>query len=138
MLSLFLHKNYAEYVKFIHPKILELFGGKDKMMSTLQTSMRQMKEQGFEIENVTVGTIKSIIVIPGELQSVVPQIVELKTADAKIISNGYLIGISNDYGKTWHFIDTGGKKLKQVQEIFPTLDSRLVIPTRQQPLVYKN
>lgn len=138
MVKFFLDKNFAQYVNYIHPKILAMLGGKDSMALFLQKSMVQMKQQGYAITNVTIGTIGTILINSAELQCVVPQVLEIKTTEGRLVSTGYLLGISDDKGKTWSFIDTGGNPLSKIQTMFPNLDNRLVIPPKQQPVLYKN
>jgi len=136
--QLFIEKNYSQYVKYVHPKILKIFGGQDKMIEGLKKSLKRMEEEGFTINNVTIGEPSKIISTNPELQSVVPQLLELKTKDGRLVSTSYLIAISKDKGKTWYFIDTGGKTFEQLKSVFPSLNNKLVIPEKTQPVFYKD
>ena len=132
--QLFIDKDYAGYVKYVHPQILSLSGGQVKMIALLKNSLRQTEDQGFSFQNVSIGEPSKIISKNSELQSVVPQILELKTRDGKIVATSYLLAISSDQGKSWYFIDTGGKTLAQLKSSFPSLSNDLVIPKKEQPI----
>ncbi len=133
----FIDKNYVQYVKYVHPKIMKLAGGQTKMIELLKKSLKQTEDQGFTFQNVSIGEPSKIITKNTELQSVVPQILELKTKDGKIVATSYLLALSTDKGKTWYFIDTSGKTLAQMKSTFPSLSNELIIPDKEQPKFYR-
>ncbi len=138
MVGFFIKKNYDEYVKFVHPNVLSHFGGKEKMLDVLRKSLSQSEAQGFIIKNVTIGQPVSIIQNNGELESIVSQMIEIKTKDGHLISTAFLLALSTDKGNTWFFADTAGKTLAQMKLIFPQLSDLLVIPAKKQPVFYKD
>jgi hypothetical protein len=131
--KLFVEKNYSQYVKFVHPKILKMFGGEEKMVEFLKKTIAETESQGFTFKDVTIGEHSELIVSGNEIQSIIPQILELKTKDGRLITTSYLLALSPDKGKKWYFIDTGGKTLEELRTIFPSLSSKLIIPPATQP-----
>ncbi len=131
--KLFIEKNFDQYVKFVHPNILKMFGGQEKMIEFLKKSLEETESQGFTFKDVKIGDPSELIISGNELQSIIPQILELKTKDGRLLSTSYLLAISGDKGKNWYFIDTAGKTLKQLKTIFPTVSSKLIIPPATQP-----
>ena len=136
--QLFIEKNYTEYVKYVHPKILSMLGGQDKMIDALKQSIKQTEDEGFTFKNVTIGQPSKIIYTTTDLEAVVPQILELKTKNGRLVSTSYLLSVSKDKGKTWYFIDTSGKTLAQMKSVFPSLSNQLVIPEKTKPLFYND
>ena len=47
--------DYAKVADFSHPKIVEVMGGKDKMIEQTKAVMDAVKAQGFAIKEYTVG-----------------------------------------------------------------------------------
>lgn len=137
MASCFVNKAYDEYVNLVHPKLVTLMGGKAKFTEVIKQGLKETEEQGFRFVNVTIAEPSDIVIMPTELQSVVPQILEMKATGGRIISTSYLIAISSDIGKTWYFIDSAGKDLKQLQSAFPSLSNKLVLPEKPKPVFYK-
>jgi len=131
--KLFVEKNYEQYVKFVHPKILKMFGGEEKMIEFLKKSIEETENQGFTFKDVKIGEHSELIVAGNELQSIIPQILELKTKDGSLVTTSYLLALSTDKGKKWYFIDTAGKTLEELRSIFPSLSSKLIIPPATQP-----
>ncbi|MEO8412946.1 MAG: hypothetical protein ABI472_04775 [Ginsengibacter sp.] len=132
--QLFIEKNYTLYIKYIHPDILKMAGGGAKMTELLKKSLNEIEAEGLTFDNVSIGSPSTIIITKSGLQSVVPQILELKTKDGRLKATSYLVGISGDKGKTWYFMDTSGKTLVQMQVVFPFLSNDLVIPEKKPPV----
>ncbi len=48
--QLFVEKNYTQYVKNVHPKVLKIFGGEEKMIDALKKTLSQMEQEEFAFE----------------------------------------------------------------------------------------
>jgi len=138
MARLFLAKNYADYIKYVHPKIVAMMGGKQKMVTVLKKTMTDMEENGVAFIDMRCGEPTAIVATKTSLQSVVPQHIQLKVEGGKLLTTGYLIAMSSNNGKTWHFIDTSTKSVDELKETFPDLSSQIMIPAREQPAFIKD
>ena len=101
--KLFIEKNYEQYVKFVHPKILKMFGGEVKMIEFLKKTIAETESQGFIFKDVQIGEHSELIVAGNEIQSIIPQILELKTKDGRLVTTSYLLALSADKGKKMVF-----------------------------------
>ena len=70
-----------------------------------------------------------------ELQCSLTQVIVMKTPRGKIESEYTLIGISNDDGKNWTFIDTSGKDKETMLKYFPNLHDDIIIKPKKQKLI---
>lgn len=138
MANLLIAKNYKEFVSYTYAPILKMAGGLDKLTSYMEKSFIQMEEQGFSITAVTISNSSKMIHIKNQIQCTLAEEIELKNADGKLIQKSTLIGISNDQGKTWSFIDTHGKPLKDLQVTIKELSNDLVIPKQEAPTIISN
>ena len=117
-------EEYAKVVDLTYPKVVELMGGREKMLAELEAGMKQLKEKGFSFKSVEVGE-------PGELMTegkntfaVVPTTTEMAAPGGKIVLESYLLGISSDGGKAWTFVDGSGIGTAEKRElILPKLPS---------------
>lgn len=132
--QLFISRNFSDYLKFVHPKIIQLVGGEKAMTEVLEKSISKLAEQGFSFKNISMGTPSKILTAGNEKQAVIPQILEMKNQTGTLVATSYLLAISSDNGNTWQFIDTGGKTLEEMKKVFPSLNSNLLIPPRKQPV----
>ena len=135
MKKYFIEENYAEYINFIYPEIIESFGGKEKMIELSQTSMKKLKDKGFSVKDITFKNPSKFVIIESETQFTITQELLIQTPVNKILSETTLIGISEDKGKTWKFI-AGSKKSKEAMlKEFPNLSSDLnILPQTQKIL----
>lgn len=104
----------------------------------MDESFKGMEDQGLTITNVTVSNCSNIIHNGKQLQCTLTEIIELKHAEGKLIQKSTLIGISNDNGVTWTFVDTHGATLKELQETLKELSNELVIPEAEEPEMIDN
>jgi hypothetical protein len=138
MCNFFLEKKFPAYIKYVHPKVIQMVGGEKAMIDVLENTFVQLKEQGFTFNKASMGHPSSIITAGKEQQAIIPQILEMKNETGTLVSTSYLVAISSDKGKTWQFIDTGGKTLAEMKKVFPNLSNALVIPPKKQPVFNKD
>lgn len=124
-----INRQYDDYTAYNHPKVIEQVpGGRDGMAVQIAEQVKNIEEAGNIITAIWPQMPEVIVDTAGEWQTTMQQFMEYRLPDGKIKSETTIIGISPDKGKTWYFIDAAGRSLKDVQEIFPTLSSQLVIP----------
>lgn len=139
MMSQFLlKKDYNSFIKFTYPKIIEMMGGKEKMVEKLSKELKKMNDEGFDFLSMTFGNPSEIININKELQCTLPQNIEMKVPGGRLVSESTLIGISNNGGKNWYFIDTSGKDIQTMKRSFSNLSEKLFIPQQDKPIFYKD
>jgi hypothetical protein len=120
--------DYKTLLKYTHPKIIKMMGGNEKASATLKQTMTQLKQQGFQFDKITIGKVVQTIKSQKDIQSIVPQILDLKFGTKTIHSNSYLFSISYDDGKNWYFLDTGTTQEAELRKMFPEISTKLVIP----------
>ncbi len=134
----FVHKNYTAYINYMHPRIIQMAGGNAKMIAIIKSSIKQMEDQGIWFTGSVIGEPSKITVTATALQTVIPQTMEMKMTNGKMVAKAYLLAVSANSGKSWYFIDTSDKTLAQLQEVIPGLSNNLVIPVKEKPVLYKN
>ena len=127
MRKYFLEENYTEFSYYVYPKVIEKIGGVDKMIELTNASILKIKEDGFEILDITFKNPSDFITNKNELQVTITQELIMNTPKGKIASEYTLIGISIDNGKNWKFIDTSGKPKEKMIERFPNLSSEIIV-----------
>ena len=131
-------KDYNSFTKFTYPKLIEMMGGKEKMIEQISKEFKKMNADGFDFINITFGNSSEIITTNNELQSTLPQNIEMKVPGGRLVSQSTLIAISNNGGKNWCFIDSSGKDIQAMKRIFSNLSEKLVIPQQDKPTFYEN
>lgn len=116
-----------------YPKAVEMMGGKDVAEKKLNSEMGDWKKKGISITKAECSDPMEIQKIDGKLYAVVPMVLEMKLPNGVVISPSYLLGISEDGGKVWKFIDGSGlNKKKESEALLPGIYTKLKLPAKQE------
>lgn len=122
-----------------HPKVVELMGGRDKMVERMTASMKDMKAKGIAFNSAKIEDAATPVAAGKELYTYVPMTLEMKVPGGTITSKSFLLGVSTDEGKTWKFVDgsgIGGNE-KLLKEVLPNLPKELKLPKKEKPVFQK-
>lgn len=133
MAKALLKKDFPTLTKFMHPNIIQIAGGQQRMIERMDTINAVAKQFGAEIKRIMIGNPGPIVKYKKELQVVLPQTTEMKTSFGNLAVETSLIAISTDGGKNWYFIDTSVYKLQDVKKAMPNLSPDLVVPPAKPP-----
>jgi hypothetical protein len=131
--QLFIDKNYREYLSYVHPELIKMIGGPDKMIAMFEKPLGE----GVTFRKVWYEEPLQLIGTPKDIEAVLPENIELNTPKGKLVARSYTIAISKDKGKTWHFVSTSGKTLDQMRVVLPSLSPKLVLPETAAPKLTK-
>jgi hypothetical protein len=128
-------KNSEQFLSFMHPSMIKLAGGKEKLRVISDSALKVFEQFGGKVSRITYGNPAEIISYKKTLQSVISQTTTLSSfiGDAELSSS--LIAISNDKGKTWTFIDTNMFGIKEIKAAMPDISPALVIPKSAAPKI---
>jgi hypothetical protein len=132
-----LDMDFDKFVPYMPKKLIELMGGKAAVEKTIRTGYGQMKEKGITFQSVKIGTPSAPAPYGPVNACLVPQtiIMNMPEGKLKIVSN--LVGVSDDSGKTWVFIDTAQLSDDKLAILYPDLAGKLKLPPRQKPELIK-
>ena len=111
--------DYERLVDLSHPRLIELTGGRDKMISGLR---KAAKETGLEVLSLKVERPERIIVAGADVLAVVPVLHTTRHSGKTQSSKSFFLGVSSDQGKAWSFLDgtsLDNNGLKKVLPHFP-------------------
>jgi hypothetical protein len=125
---------YEDIIKYTHPNLLKMMGGRDAMLDLIQSAMEEVKKQGVSIESVTMGEPGATVQAGDEIHCILPQTLIMKVGDKRMRSDGNLLCISQDNGKNWFFLDMGGVDASSIKTILPNYNADLKFPEKKQPV----
>jgi len=128
--------DFAKIADVRHPKVIEMNGGREKLLAVMEGGMKAAKEQGIEFVAATSGAATAPVKAGADTYIIVPFKLEMKAPVGKLTQNTFVIGVSADDGKTWKFIN-GDLDRKVVRDILPHLPQELKIPDREMPKIEK-
>jgi hypothetical protein len=129
-------EDYAKVTDLTHPKVVELMGGREKMIAVMESGTKDMKAKGYSFRSVKVDEPGEPIAAGDERYVVVPFLLEMKAPGGRLLQKSFVIGVSGDAGKSWTFVngDQQGEKLKKV---LPNLPEDLKLPKPEKPVFEK-
>ncbi len=133
-----IRNDFNAFSKYIHPAILEMAGGREKLKNDMDSANSAMKQFGVQFKKILIGNPGPVISYQNQLQCVVPENTDMLTPLGELNLETSLIAISGDQGKNWYFIDTNVYKVDRLKKVLPGLSPNLEIPPQKQPEIIPN
>jgi hypothetical protein len=134
----FSRRDFARIVDLTYPKLVETFGGRDKMIASMTEEMRQMEAEGVILLSSSAVAPTQVLNDSGSIYAVLPTVSKVKAKDGIFQTDGSMIGISADSGANWTFLDTGGKDPGQLRILLPNVADKLNLPPDKPPVKISN
>jgi hypothetical protein len=135
MSASFIKAEYKTFVKFTYPRVVEMMGGEEKMISYLQKGIQQMNNDGCTFKSIDVEITTKLVRAGKEIHTLVSQSIIMTVPNGTLTANSYLLAISQNGGRDWYFVDTAPfDDLKKLTAVFPHYNYELKIPEKQLPI----
>lgn len=126
-------KDYEKVIDLTYPKVVEVGGGREKLLAAMTEEVKSMESEGVEIISSNASAPTQIVHDTGGIFAVVPVTSKVKAQEGTFQTEGSLIGISTDGGQSWTFVDASGKDLTELKKVLPNLD-KLNLPADKAPV----
>jgi hypothetical protein len=126
-------QDYGKVIDLTYPKVIEIAGGREKMLSETTKEVQSLKADGVEILSSSCGAPSQFVSDAGGIYAVIPVVSRVKAQDGIFQTEGSLIGVSTDGGQNWTFVDATGKDQIELKKIFPNLD-KFNLPPEKAPV----
>lgn len=127
--------NYNIIINSMYPKVVQLAGGKAKLLQAVTTGMNQMKARGIVFKSATVGTPGKFYKAGTEIHCLVPESITMQMGTNTLTTSSNLLAVSKDGGKNWSFLDLNKNTIAAIPKIFPNFNKDLKIPEPTQPFM---
>lgn len=134
----FARKDYERFADLTYPKVIEMVGGREKMLSELNRQLKEMESEGVVVISSTSGAPTQFLHDSGSIYAVLPMTLKAKARDGVFQADSTMIGISSDGGASWTFIDAGGKDQSELKKLLPNVADRLNLPLEKKPVKIEN
>jgi len=129
-----LDSDYETIIKYTHPNIVQASGGKDKMVSLLESVMNNAKNMGVNIEKSEVGKLLSFTNEQGQYRCLVENylVISMQTQKKRIHRKSSLFGFYDAEIKQWHFVEADKLNTVPANTFFPDFKTSIRIPIDEQ------
>ena len=130
--------DYEKAADLTYPKLIELIGGRAKYLAVLKGGMNETQSDRFRIISTVSDDPTDIIEIGSDVYAILPTTMKIKVAEGILVGQSSLIGVSNDRGEHWTFVDAGkGFSHEQLKTLFPAVADRLKVPEQKRPVLQR-
>lgn len=126
--------NYPKFVDTTYPKLVEMLGGRAKMISSLEKQMGEMKAQGFEILSADVESPKEVVAVGQQDFVIIPYMLKLKAPGGVFKQQSYMLGISDKGKSQWTLVDVTNIDEAMLKILLPETVGKLTFPKKQPPV----
>ena len=130
--------DYQKVADLTYPKVVEMMGGREKMISSVEQQMKAMKAQGAEFISASVGVPQEVVASDSQLFALVPYTLKLKLPKGVATQQSYLLAISNKDDVKWTFIDVTDFDEPLLKTVVPGVIGKLTFPKKQPPVLERN
>ena len=124
--------DHDTFTRLMHPKLVEMAGGREKMVAHLAAEVKSAKDTGYEYESFTVGEPSDPVRGGTDLYLTVPSTLRIKAPVGHLVTDSTLLGVSGDGGRTWVFINAV-KPREEVKRVVPGLPDAVALPELKPP-----
>ena len=133
----FITGDFNKLVDLTYPRLIEILGGRAKMVAFLQKGVQEMKAQGAEVLSLSAADPTQVTTIDRQLFAVLPVTLKLKVSEGILVSKSFMVGISNDGGRSWTFVDGSYLDERRMKILLPTAVGKLKFPPKEKPTLYQ-
>ena len=127
-------KDFARFTDLTYPKVIEMLGGRERMVTTMTQQLKEMEVEGVTLVSSTSGTSTQFVHDAGSIYAVLPMTLTIKARDGIFQAESSMIGVSSDGGANWTFIDASGKDQNELKSLLPNVADRLSLPPEKKPV----
>ena len=124
------NKDFNRVVDWTHPKYVEQFGGRDKILAAIKTGVEEYKAQGIEVISIAIGQPGEVVEIKDQVFSVIPTTSTLKAPGGQLVGEIPIVAVSSD-GANWRFVS--GLNQERFNALFPDAAEKITIPEVIEP-----
>lgn len=130
--------DYEKAADLTYQKLIQLIGGRAKYLRVLKGGMNETQSEGFRIISTVSDDPTQTIEVGSDVYAILPTTMKIKVAEGLLVGQSSLIGVSNDRGEHWTFVDAGrGFTQEQLKALFPAVTDRLKIPEQKRPVLQR-
>ncbi|MCA1592821.1 MAG: hypothetical protein LC754_09275 [Acidobacteria bacterium] len=132
----FISGDFEKVADLTYPGIVQMAGGRAQIVAFLKKSMKEMRAGGFDIVSVSVDEPTQVIKVDKRLFAVVPTTMRVKVPQGTFVGPSFYIGVSDDGGEKWTFVDgNGGANKQKLRALFPSAADKLELPQERPPVL---
>jgi hypothetical protein len=125
--------DYKTVIDYTYPALVQQSGGRAAMQKLITEQIKQLKDQGIISFDGSIGSPGRFYKAGAEIHCLLPENIIIRTSAGRYLARSYLLGISNNNGKSWAFLDVGNMPKEVLYRLLPDFNDDLKIPAAVKP-----
>lgn len=121
---------------FSYPGLIKLSGGRDAMQKMITERITELKGRGVMKFDGWVNSPGPFYTAGEQIHILFPETVVMRMINGRYITHSYLLGISEDKGKSWSFMDVGNMPANVLERLLPKMNPNMRIPAATKPTFF--
>lgn len=130
------NNDHETVIELTYPALVELSGGRLLMQKLITDKIEALHKRGIKKFEGSVGSPGKFYHAGDQIHCLIPESVVFRMATGHYTGRSYILGISNDKGKTWSFLDVGSMPPNILYTLLPNFNKNLEIPASGQPMYF--
>ncbi|WP_374949494.1 hypothetical protein [Mucilaginibacter sp.] len=128
--------DHKTVIDLTYPALIELSGGREMMQKLITDKIETIRKRGIVKFEGTVGLPGPVYKAGTQLHCLIPEYIIFRMPKGHYYAESYLLGVSDDNGKKWKFLDVGSMPQTILHKLLPNYNDALVIPQSAKPVYF--
>lgn len=124
----FIEGNFERLADYTHSKLVELIGGREKLLGFLRKSVDEMKAEGFVPLSSVPAAPTQVLRVGRQTYAIVPLKFKMRAPRQILVSDSFMIAVSDDEGKNWKFLSGASIDEEKLKLLLPDAAGKLKLP----------
>ena len=133
-----LRGDYETAGRLTYPKLIEEAGGIEGYKEFMVEIVTEIEEKGLKVESISVGEPRDFLELNQRIYVIVPNSLRISGPRGLVVADNFLIGISEDKGMNWTFVDGASSDKESLRELLPEVADQLRIPELKRPVLQRD
>lgn len=125
----FIEGDLGRLADYTYPRLIELIGGREKMIEIVRKGVEEMKAEGFEPLSYVPSAPTQVLREGARTYAIVPLKFRMRAPTEILVSDSFMIAVSDDDGKNWKFLSGSSIDQEKLKLILPDAAGKLKLPT---------
>jgi hypothetical protein len=126
--------DFGKVIDSTYPKLIEMGGGREKVMIAMEGQFKEMRDSGMKIVAHTVGEPEPSVRAGTKLVAIVPTALKMEMRESIIEQKSFWLAVSTDEGKSWRFLDGSSLDADALKLLLPEAVGKIKLPKVSQNL----
>ncbi len=131
----FFDQDYTTFQKYVPQKLVNAIGSDKKFRASLQRATMDWNDKGLYLKEITAGDPEPPFEVAGRMVTHISQRLVMTTPKGNLRTNSWLLGISDNGGRDWVFIDMAQTTQQKLRILFPDLAGKIETRPRETPVL---